>query len=294
MAIVKLEEVLQLRPDYARPFCGIAQGYYELALRGVGVSAATVAGAKARAQQAAVLDPQLTQAHGCIAALSVLEWNFNAAETSFQHALKLGEHAATYRQYALYLVLQNRFDESWSYLQRAQQMDAFSHRQKIAWARFFHISRRYSELDNLFPQRLVTGQLPLEACLLLALTYVELGRMDEAKKIAREARHRSGEQPAIAALVAEALARCGESSQANELVRDLALVSPIPGISKFRQSLLAIALGDAAAAITFLSEAHENREPELIWFPVDPRLESLRGHPRLAPLAQSVAAAPAR
>jgi len=284
---VKLEEVLQLRPDYARPWCGIAQGYYELALRGAGVSAATVAGAKAKAKQAAILDPQMAQAHGCIAALSVLEWNFDAAETGFQHALKLGEHAATYRQYALFLALQKRFDESWSYLQRAQQMDAFSHRQKIAYARFFHISRRYSELDNIFPQRLVNDQLPLEACLLVALTYLEAGRLDEARKTAREARQRSGAEPAIAALLAEVLARSGETSLANGLVPDLALVSAIPGISKFRQGLLAIALGDEAAAISFLSEAYQNREPEVIWFPVDPRLDTLRGHPRLALLAQA-------
>ena len=87
--------------------------------------------------------------------------------------------------------------------------------------------------------------------------------------------------------MAEVLARSGETSLANGLVPDLALVSAIPGISKFRQGLLAIALGDEAAAISFLSEAYQNREPEVIWFPVEPRLDTLRGHPRLALLAQA-------
>src|SRR5258708_39585135 len=66
MAILKFEEVLQGQSDYPRPLCGIAQGYYELALRGVGVSAATISEAKERARQASALDQEMIQAHGCL------------------------------------------------------------------------------------------------------------------------------------------------------------------------------------------------------------------------------------
>jgi hypothetical protein len=49
-----------------------------------------------------------------------------------------------------------------------------------------------------------------------------------------------------------------------------------------------MALGDQAGALSFLSAAHENREPEMIWLHVDPRLDGLRGYPGFAALADGL------
>jgi tetratricopeptide (TPR) repeat protein len=257
-------------------------------LRGVGISAAILAEAKTKALRASELDPEMVQPHGCTAALLSLEWSWKAAEENFQRALRIGSHAATYRQYALFLAVQKRFDESWHYLQKAQHLDPFSHRQKLAWARFFHASRRYHEIDRHFQERLIHGPLPVEARLYLAFTYVELGRLDEARRIAQETRQDSGARPTLAACLAEVLARCGEISLAHELVNSWKLLSAIPGISRFRQALLAIALGDTSGAFSLLSAAYDSREPELIWLSVDPRLDPLRNDPRLTAMIESV------
>jgi hypothetical protein len=80
----------------------------------------------------------------------------------------------------------------------------------------------------------------------------------------------------------------------SRLVTDLALLSRVPGISKYRQSLLSMALSDETTALSFLSAAYDGHEPELIWLHVDPRLDRLRGHPQFAAIARAVPSAPAR
>jgi TolB-like protein/Tfp pilus assembly protein PilF len=288
MAILKLEEVLQAVPEYPRPLCDIAQASYELALQGVDLSAAQILDARMRAEKACTLDSEMVRAHSCIGALSVLAWDFTAGDTSFQRALKLGSHAVVYRQYALFLLIQKRLDEAWSYLQRALQMDPFSHRQKTACARFCFLSRRYSQIDNILAQHDVYGPLPVEVRLYQALVYIELGRIDEARVLARELRHRSGDQPTVAATLAEVLARCGDIAEGNELVTGLALLSPVPGISNFRKSLLTVASGNEAAALSLLEAGCDGHDPEMIWLHVDPRFDSLRTHPRFDALAQRI------
>lgn len=227
-------------------------------------------------QQAQSLDPEMIQVHACTGALATLERDWDIAEAAFQEAIRLGPHTATYRQYSLLLAVQERFDESWGYLQKALEMDVFSHRQQTACARFLYISRRYSEIGQFLKESWFCGPIPAEARLYAALSYLALGKTEPALQIAHAVRGQAGIQRTIAALLAEVLAQCGETAAAQELVRSLDLLSPGNGLSRFRQALLAAALGDLSAAMTFLASAHAQQEPELIWLQTEPRLDSLR------------------
>jgi TolB-like protein len=282
LAISQFEQIWQASPYFPRPLCNIAQCYYQLAVRGVGVSAAAISEARQKAQRACELDPEMIQCQGCLAALLSLEWNWSEAEKTFKRALRLGAHAVTYRQYALFMGVQGRFDECCHFLQKAEYLDPFSQRQRLAWARFVHISRRYREVDLYFPERSMHGSLPLEVRLQLAFVYLELERFEQAGRIAHEVRRHCGGQLAITAALAEVLARCAEMSSALELVNSFKLLSPIEGISRFRQASLAFALGDEAGALALLSTAHKERDPELIWLRVDPRFDVLRANRQFA------------
>lgn len=288
-AVAQFREIAEALPDAARPVCGIAQGCCELVLRGANVSAGAVREAKAKAREALALDGEMIRAHGCLAALSLLEWNRSEAETSFEYALMLGHHAALFRQYALFLQVRKRFDEAWSYLLKARESDAFSHGQLIAHARFLHTSRRYGEVDEHFPERLVYGPLPAEACLYLAMSYIEAGQAERALRTARELRGSAGMQRSIAACLAGIFARCGENGQARELIAGFDLFAPARDISRFRQALLALAVSDEDGALSLLAAAFEARDPELIWLDAEPRLDPLRGDRRFAGMAAAVA-----
>jgi TolB-like protein/Tfp pilus assembly protein PilF len=287
-AVAQLRELAEALPDGARPLSGIAQGCCELALRGANVPAAALSEAKQSARRAIAIDREMIHAHGCLATIAMLEWNWSEAETGFEYALMLGRRAAVHRQYAIFLGLRKRFDEAWSCLLKAREMDAFSHRQRTAEARFLHASRRYQEADSHFPERPVHGPLPAEARLFLAMSFIEAGRPDRALKIARELRGHAGLQRTTAASLAEIFARCGEGARAAELVAGFDLFAPSRDISRFRQALLALALEKDADALALLESAFAARDPELIWLQTEPRLDSLRGNPGFAAMAAAV------
>jgi TolB-like protein len=288
LAVTRLEEILEIWPHMPRPLCDIAQCCYELALRGAGICSPGVAAAKQKVLEAAEIDPEFAQVPGCTAALALLEWDWKSANEHFRRALALGSHAATFRQYSLFLVVQARFDEGWHYLQKAQDMDPFSKRQKLAWARFFHVSRRHGELKHHLPGRSLYGPLPMEARLYLALSYIDLGQLDQVEEIVRQAQRDVGSSPAVAAFLAEVLARSGHTSEASELAARFKLVPGIPGVSRVRLSFLALALADYTTALLLLQEAAELREPELIWITVDPRFDPLRDNPDFIRITETV------
>ena len=88
--------------------------------------------------------------------------------------------------------------------------------------------------------------------------------------------------------VAEVLALSGEMEQARQIVLDHKIFSQQTEISRFRQALLAVALGDNERSLSLLTSAVENREAELVWIGVDPRFDPIREQPMFNELVNKV------
>jgi hypothetical protein len=288
LALSKFQEVTDIEPNYARPVCGIALCYCEMALRGMPNSAAAVSRAKQAAQRAAKLDPQMISVPSCTACALALAWKWNDAEKHFQRALGLGENAGTYRRYALFLAALGRFDEAWNYLQEAQKIDPFSYRQKVVYTKLFHVSRDYDKGAKHVSEHLIYGPLPIESEIYRAMMLISLDRRDEAKELAQSLVCKAGAQPVLMSAIAEVLAMCGQTAAADRIAGDYNLFSANSPISKFRQALLSLALENSEKAMSLLSAACEEREAELVWLAHDPRLDVIREDQQFGPLLAKV------
>jgi TolB-like protein len=288
LALSKFQEVTEIEPDYARPVCGIALCYCEMALRGIPNSALAVSRAKQASQRAAKLDPQMILVPACTACALALSWKWHDAEKLFQQALGLGESAGTYRQYALFLGALGRFDEAWNYLKEAHQIDPFSYRQKVVNAKLFHLSRDNDKGVNHISKQMSYGPLPIESEIYRAMMLVLLDRRDEAKQLARSLVCKAGAHPALMGAIAEVLAMCGQTAAANRIASDYNLFAANSPISKFRQALLSLALENSEKSMSLLSVACEEREAELVWLAHDPRLDIIREEQRFGLLLAEV------
>jgi TolB-like protein/tetratricopeptide (TPR) repeat protein len=287
-ALAKWQELIENDPHCVRAVCGIAQSYCEMALRGVPDSAAVISNATQALQRATELDCDLIEFPACRGSALTLSWRWREAEMSFKQALALGEHAATYRQYALLLAAQGRLREAWNYIQKAQQIDPFSYRQKVLYTRLLYLSRNYEDGLRYVSEQLLYGRLPNEAELYRAMMLFSHNRRDEATRVAQELLDKASGQPVMMSGVAELLAACGETDAAGRIAADADLFASSSPISKFRQALLSIALGNRELAISLLSVAYEEREAELIWLGSDPRLDTLRRDARFTALLDGV------
>jgi TolB-like protein len=287
-ALLKFNEAAEQAPQYARAYSGIARCHLEILMRGTSSKSTSVSLAKDASLRAIELDADMVDPHATLGGTLALEWDWEGAEKSFLHGLNLGTNAAAVRDYALFLTALNRFDEASEYLGVAQRIDPFSHRQKVARAKFFHLTRRYTEALRLWSGPLIHGPLPLEVCFYQALISVALGDTENAKRLVENIRPDAGAQLAIMAGISEVLALSGETGEARKIATDLKLFAPDSSLRKYRQALLAIAFGDKERALALLNSALRAREPELVWIGVEPRLDTLLAETEFGVLVRKV------
>lgn len=275
-SLLKFQEAKELAPAYARSYCGISHCNLEMALRGARPSSTLVSIAKEAALRAIELDPEMIESYSCLGGAQALAWEWEDAEKSFVRGESLGLHANATRRYALFLTALGRFDEASHRLEIVQSIDPFTNRQKVSRMRFLHITRRFEEGLRQLSEPLIYGPLPVEARFLLALMAAHVGKKEQAKQLIESIRPAfSGRLPAMAG-VAEVLAMIGETREADQIARSFQLLSLDTAISRFRQALLSLALGDGEGALSFLKLAYEDQEAELVWIGVDPRFDSIR------------------
>ena len=279
-ALAKFQEIAQATKGYARPLYGVAQCYCWVILYGAAPSSGMISLARNASEQAVELDPESSEALATKGSVLALEWDWSGAEEAFEQAMKLSFCVSSARQFSIFLTLMGRFDDAWPYLHRAQLTDPFSYSQKVACAKFLYISGRHQEAFEIFSEPLKHGPLPLEVQLYLALIHVDLGQFDEARRLAQLVLRNGGSQMLLRAGATEILARCGDD--AAPMSHEHKLLSSDAPLSRYRQALLAIALGDSESALSLLSCALENKEAELPWLAVDPRFDPIRLNTRFA------------
>jgi tetratricopeptide (TPR) repeat protein len=188
----------------------------------------------------------------------------------------------------MFLSALGRFDEAWSYLQISQQLDPFSYRQKVSYARFLYVSRHYEDAVEHFARPSSYGPLPLEVSALQALVEVQLGRHTEAMRLAQTLQRKVGGQPFFRSLIAEVAARCGEIEAAVKMIDDRRLFAPETPLSNFRRASLAVAIGDQGRAEKYLRQAFEEREAELPWVAVEPGFDEMRENEEFRSIVDAV------
>jgi tetratricopeptide (TPR) repeat protein len=275
-ALAKWQEAIKIDPDDSTALCGLSQCYCEIALRGIPQSSAAISHANQAAERASQLDSDLPIVLACRGTGYALSWNWREAETCFKQALEFGDNPGMYRQYAVCLAGLGRFREAWAFIQKAQQIDPFSYRQKVIYTRLLYLSRNYENGMRYLSEQLLYGRLPNEAEVYRAMMLISHNRLDEARQIAKDLSEKSDAEACIMSGVAEILARCGDSPAATRIVDDYRLFTSVSPISRFRQALLLVGLRDPERAIVVLTEACEQRDAELIWLACDPRLDGIR------------------
>jgi TolB-like protein/Flp pilus assembly protein TadD len=276
---IRLESLLRSAPNQPRVHSDIAHCLVEGALSGISESSEAVSQAKCAILRALEHDARLSSGHACLGLILALENDFAGAQRSFERSWIRGSGATGHAQFALLLAALGRFEEAHHHLSKAQAMDPFSSRQRIARSRILYISRDFEELVRDHEGLSIYGSTPAESQCITALAYLELGRAEEARELARRIRLDAQSHPQLMASVAEIWARCGDSKIAIEIIENLKLFAGDSPISSLRQALLASALGDERGALDALITSYEKREAELLWVGVDPRFDLIRDCP---------------
>ena len=286
------QRAIELDPNYALAYSGLADSYYSLLVGGPfkpggrGLITHDEAREKslAAARRAVDLDPMLAEGHTSLAAvLAWFEGDYAGAEREFKRALELNpDYATAHQWYGVFLSTTGRLDEGTVELRRAQQLDPASLPINADLGRHLCNARRW--YDQGIEQLQKTIELDPDwprARFFLAQCYEQKGMYDEA---IRETERAGAGWPQLARLYA----RVGRRDEA---LRILAEMKERPNSPVVFASVYA-ALGDKEQAFEWLEKAFAERHPGLRGLKTNPHFDGLRSDPRFADLLRRMGLPP--
>lgn len=288
-AIGFFQQAIDLDPDYALAYDGLADSWVPLGWYGYLPPAATFPHAQTAVMRALSLDGSLAEAHTSLAFVQMYhERDWPAAEREFRRAIELNpNYANAHHWYAEFLSLVGRHNEAIAESQRARELDPLSNIINAWVSSRYLFSRQYDraveegrnavEMDSDFaPALMVLGQ-----------AYEQKGMLNDA--IAQFEKAASLERCSIyAAALAHAYGSAGRRAEASKVVEDLTSQSARGFISSYDMALAHLGLGEDDRVWELLAAAVRERSPRASFLGADPRFDRLRSDPRFKKLLRSL------
>ena len=286
-ALDALKRAMELDPSFAVPHAAAALTYILLAGDGEIPQAEAYAAAKAAAQRAIQLDPQLAGAHVALGNVSFYyEWDWAAAQASYARAIELGgSDVQARRQYAELLSALGQPDAARQQAERAVALDPLSADVLLTSGVMTYYQRRYDEAHDILRRVIAMDPRFPGAYRTLARIEEARGNIVEAIDLTDRATRLADYVPARAAALS-LRAQAGQRTLARRRLQELQerLAAENRSLSAPYEAYVRLSLGERDTAIDLLSRAVAARDPAVLWMRVDPRLDPLRPDPRFQAL----------
>jgi serine/threonine-protein kinase len=290
-AIESFNRAIAEDQGYALAHAGLADCYTLLGTAAyIESPAQAVARAREAAEQAIRLDDQLAEAHSALGFVRFrIDWRWADAAASFKRACELNPgHAPAHHLYALLLCALGRVEEAVSEIRRARELDPLSLIIGCAYGRVLHFARRYDDAIEQFRRTLEMDASFQQAHFDLSMSYAEAGRYEDA--IGELTPYLAGTErrSVLLAVLACARAKGGDIAGARELLTELRERFGQGRATSVELAYVLAALGDADEAIGMLVTGVKARVGLVVFFKVEPMLDSLRSDVRFGALLHSI------
>jgi tetratricopeptide (TPR) repeat protein len=294
-AIEHFQQAIQIAPDYAPAYAGLADAYALLGSMTNSTSPRHEAMPRARAfaEKALALDESLAEAHSSLAfVLMHFEHDWAAAEKEFQRAIALNpSYVTAHHWYAYYLVAQTRVQEALREIRLAQELDPLSLIINTDVAELLYYARQYDEAIRQAQKTLEMDPSFALAHRVLALAYEQKGMYEESLAELHTQVRLSGRADFALAELARGYALTGNRAEAEKLLRELRALNPQNPGTSIGLAFVYAALGDKDQAFFWLEKSARERMG-IILIKVQPYFDSLRSDPRLLAIERSMALSP--
>ena len=195
-AIKHFERAIELDPNYADPYVGLGDTYGLLPVYNFAETSDTMPKAKAYAEKAIKLNPNLASAYNSIAwVLHTYEYDWVGAESNYKKAVQLNPNYATgHHWYGEYLYTMGKPEDGYAHLLKATELDPGSKIIKCNFAFCCLMLNKNEEALNIIEEALEIDPMFHFS---LSIKYYRLGGGDisGAILVAEEARKKYPKQP---------------------------------------------------------------------------------------------------
>jgi serine/threonine protein kinase/tetratricopeptide (TPR) repeat protein len=288
-AFDSFQKALQIEPNYAGAYSGLASYYAILPFYSQFSPAQVFPQARAAAQRAVELDENLAEAHASLAYIrAYYEWDWAAAEREFRRAIELRpSYADAHFSYSRFLAASGRPEEAVAEIRRARELDPMESSLKANTALLSYFGGRYDEaLKELLDLRRLEPKLPIVHW---GIGLVEEQKLSYAEAIA-SLQQATTLSPSLnfKSSLGHAYAVAGRGDEARAILGEIEERSKKAYVPSYFSALVYAGLGDADRAFERLERAYQERSTVLAYLQLDPRLANLRGDPRFSDLLRRV------
>lgn len=287
-AVAHFQRAIDLDPDYAEAYSGLADTYTALGYTSYWSPKDSFPKARELASKALQIDPSLAEARSSLAyARLYYDWDWKGAEEEFQRAIAVNPNYATaHHWYSVLLTARGRHEEAFSEIRRAHELDPLSVPISTDMGFELYYARHYNEAITQLRSVLQTSpKFPL-AHLWLGRAYEQKEMYAEAITEFEEAGTALRDWPVIIAAAGHAYARWGHKSEATAAMRRMNELSKEEYVTPYGVALIYAGLDDKDHAMNWLQNAYEDRSHWLVWLNLDPRFDNVRSDPRFQELLQ--------
>ena len=277
------KQAIALDPAYAAAYSGLADSYSVLGSVGIdGMPPKTVMPmAKAAAEKALELDPDLAEAHVSLAYVKLsYDWDLAAARQEFARAMTLDPALATaHHWYSHYFMATGDLGKATEQMQAALRLEPLSPSINIGIGWCYYYGQQYEkaidqyrtvvEMDPSFPMAHQT----------LGMAYQEKGMMQEALAEFKRAVSLSDSSPGTVASLASGFAAAGQAALAHQELARLEELSKRRYVPAFYIASIHLALGDNAKTFQWAWKALDERSDYFLYLRMEPRAGKLAGNP---------------
>jgi non-specific serine/threonine protein kinase len=237
--------------------------------------------AKASASKALDLDPNLGAAYAALAfAKLIYDWDWPGAEKDNERALKLTPNdPQVLWSNGIYDLSIGKFDQTVAAGRRMQEEDPANTMGIVLQAISFYCQRQYDATIEICKHWLDVAPNNLRANELLAITYTEDGRYDDAIAICEKLAGFSGGSRAKP-LLAYVYASSGQTDRAKQLFEEVNRSSETNLFFFAYKALLHTALHEFDQALELLNRLCDERFGPLFYVHLQPMFDPLRADPR--------------
>lgn len=289
-SIEYFNQAIGKEPTYALAYTGLSDAYALIGIHGFLPARDVWPKAKAAALKALEIDDSLAEAHTALGAVkSSYEWDWQASEQIFKHAIALNPNYAIARQwYAGQLWVRGKFDQSLEQIQRAQQIDPLSLQISTDVGRLHYYKREYLQAIQQYRQTLEFDPNFFPARFWLGLALLEKDHNKEAVSEIEAAYKFSGGYVAVAATLGYAYATVGETEKARSILAELKDRSTTEYVQSMFFAWVYIGLGEVGKAFDYMHQAYEERSWWLVYCRILPAMDAIRSHSAYAELMAKV------
>ncbi len=288
-ALASFQKAVELDPAYAAAHVGMADFYNWASIYGILPPYESYTQAKAAALRALAIDDAFGEAYAALAlSIESAEWNWKETERLYLRALDLNPNfALAHEWYSSLLVGSGRTEEGLKEIKLAEELDPLSPRQMTLTAWTMYQVRRFPDSISKALQIIDLDKNYPQGYLQLGINLVQLGRPNEGVKALQQAVRLMPDSALPKCELAFALTAAKRHDEAWNVVEQIRELAAKQYVKSYFIAIGYVAIAERELAFRWLEKAFAERDPWLIWFGTEPKLDPMRRDPRFIKLFKS-------